>query len=624
MTVPLRERAARGFGLDGGRLSRPEEILRALEDVRESFGEEDLTIAVPYPVTDGVMAKVLSHDPKVSVIAHGPDETTAAQFPERVGHFVPDLGTWNLPGHCAHRILFLGEHGQVGVRMAREALRRGVTSLVFPKGRRDWLDRDLRWHLAAAAVVSAQRRLPTVALSRQRGAWSRFTLPNIAFLAPLLRRLTERRYNEAFEKGRAQLAHGILPKGAFAANRVLLVSASLGGGGAERQVANTAAGLAVRAAGHHVSVLCERLDAEGHDFFLPDLQAAGVAVHRVQDLVPEAREDDLRLVRQRLDPILQTVPYWIAEGILGYAAAFLTLRPEVVHAWQDETNIKAGFAAAVVGVPVLVLSTRSVAPTHFALYQPYMRGGYRLLADHPRVQMLNNSRAGATDYACWLGIERSRISVLHNGLLVDEFRRPPKEEVRRWAEDAGIRPAGPVVGTVLRFCEEKGPLLWVRVAALVAQARPDARFLMVGDGPLLGEARALAERLGISERLLTPGRVKRPALPLALMDVFLLVSRMEGLPNVLLEAQALGVPVVTTDAGGAGETIESGITGWAVRPQAPERLAERVIAVLDDSPWRANARERAPAFVRETFALERMLDETLATYASSRRRIDKA
>ena len=49
-----------------------------------------------------------------------------------------------------------------------------------------------------------------------------------------------------------------------------------------------------------------------------------------------------------------------------------------------------------------------------------------------------------------------------------------------------------------------------------------------------------------------------------------------------------------------------------------------MIAVLDDSPWRANARERAPAFVRETFALERMLDETLATYASSRRRIDKA
>jgi glycosyltransferase involved in cell wall biosynthesis len=98
------------------------------------------------------------------------------------------------------------------------------------------------------------------------------------------------------------------------------------------------------------------------------------------------------------------------------------------------------------------------------------------------------------------------------------------------------------------------------------------------------------------------------------MDVFLLTSRVEGMPNTVLEAQAVGVPVVAVDVGGVSEALAAGETGHAVAEDDPGKLADRVCAVLADRAWRAAVRSRGPAFVRERFGLRRMVAETLAAY----------
>ena len=99
----------------------------------------------------------------------------------------------------------------------------------------------------------------------------------------------------------------------------------------------------------------------------------------------------------------------------------------------------------------------------------------------------------------------------------------------------------------------KRPHLWLDVAERVAAAVPRSRFVIVGDGALRAELQARIDGSGLGDRITLAGR-QNPVEPwIAAMDTMLLASEVEGLPNVLLEAQALGVPVVTTDAGGSGE-----------------------------------------------------------------------
>jgi glycosyltransferase involved in cell wall biosynthesis len=106
----------------------------------------------------------------------------------------------------------------------------------------------------------------------------------------------------------------------------------------------------------------------------------------------------------------------------------------------------------------------------------------------------------------------------------------------------------------------------------------------------------------------------------SLFDVVLLTSAVEGLPNTLIEAQAAGRPVTTTDVGGASEAIIDGVTGILVRERSPQALAAAVLSILADPAWGLRASTEAPAFVARRFGLDRLIDETLAIYGVPPRR----
>jgi glycosyltransferase involved in cell wall biosynthesis len=123
-----------------------------------------------------------------------------------------------------------------------------------------------------------------------------------------------------------------------------------------------------------------------------------------------------------------------------------------------------------------------------------------------------------------------------------------------------------------------------------------------------------ARREGIADRVIFAGEMADPKPALAAMQVFLLASREEGLPNVVIEAQAQSVPVVTTRAGGAPEAIDPDKSGIVVDRADPAALATEVLRVLDNRAWAEAASTRARAFVAERFGEARMLDETLRQY----------
>jgi glycosyltransferase involved in cell wall biosynthesis len=308
------------------------------------------------------------------------------------------------------------------------------------------------------------------------------------------------------------------------------------------------------------------------------------------------------------------LPGGLRTDILSLYREFRTLRPEVVHAWLDWSNVRAGVAAVLAGVPRIILSGRNMNPSHFGLYQGYMDPAYKALLKHPSVILSNNSYAGAEDYARWLGLPGSRIPVVHNGVDFSSCEPPASERVRALRRSFGVGSDAPLIGGVFRLFPEKRPMLWLRAAACVLAVRPEARFLLFGDGILRDELERYARRPEFRGRVIFGGVTDDVLTSMAAFDVFLLTSSGEGIPNVVLEAQWMGTPVVACDAGGTREAIEHGETGWIVENPSPEAIASRVLRTLDNHEWRNQVHETGPAFVMKHFGLERMIDDTLALY----------
>jgi glycosyltransferase involved in cell wall biosynthesis len=265
-------------------------------------------------------------------------------------------------------------------------------------------------------------------------------------------------------------------------------------------------------------------------------------------------------------------------------------------------------------VPKIVISGRNLAPNNFNLYQPYMDAAYRTLAGMSQVHFVNNSRAGANNYADWIGIPRDRIHVIYNGLDSGNRRRLSELERAEARAKLGLNPECIVVGGMFRFDEEKRPLLWLEVAARVAAMSSQVRFILHGQGPLAEAMAGRIEALRLRSRVTMAGVTDDPFHAMSLMDVLLLTSRGEGLPNVVIEAQCVGTAVVCTNAGGAPEAVNPGKSGWIVDSDDPADLAHAVVNLISNPKALRMALEEGPTFVQCKFGAERMIVETVRAY----------
>ncbi|HXE16885.1 MAG TPA: tetratricopeptide repeat protein [Stellaceae bacterium] len=412
-----------------------------------------------------------------------------------------------------------------------------------------------------------------------------------------------------------RIAETDIPRYVPVERRVILATASLAPGGAERQLANLARDLNDPVHRLDIAVFCvSTATRTRRDFFLPLLADSSVDV-----VVPDRDAAARAFAEPAVAPyasIIRQFPRDMAGPIAFWLAEFARRRPQVVHAWQDSTNLIAVVAALLAGVPRIVLCTRSVRPDNpRRRLKRFMHDAYRAVLDHPSVVLSNNSRAGAADYAAWLGRDPASIEIVHNGIDFDMLERNADPiEARRIRDALNIPANASVLGSVFRMSEEKRPLLWVETAAALAKRDPRAHFIVCGDGPMRHDMAELAAASGLRDRLHLPGQ-QTPIAPWYLaMDAVLLTSRHEGLPNVLLEAQCLGRPVVAPDVGGMSDAVLHGVTGWIVPDADAATLAERVAFCLGNSDWAANAREKARAFVTENFSMAASLRRNMDVY----------
>ncbi|BCM83632.1 glycosyltransferase [Methylobacterium indicum] len=420
------------------------------------------------------------------------------------------------------------------------------------------------------------------------------------------------------------------PRRTRRAGRVMMVTGSLGAGGAERQFALTARELqgafargarigGVAVAGP-VEVVCRSLSARpGGDFFAPDLRAAGVPIHEFAVAPPEAGLAGVPALAG-LDGALRFLPEPMVEGATRLSGLLRAARPDVVQIWQDGSVYAAGLAAVLAGVPRIVLNVRSLPPVDRPeRFKPEYEVLYRALLAAPGVRLTANSHAAARRYADWLGVPARRIRVIYNGVDPLPEDGAPDDEALAARFRAATGESDFTLGTVMRLDENKRPLLWLEVAARLLRRAPRARFVIVGDGPLREACQARARQLGIAQRVLFVGRSHRVGFWLRQMEAFLLLSLVEGLPNVLVEAQGAGLPVITTDAGGAAETIRPATTGLLLPggPDLdPEAVAGAIASLRADPARRAAMGTAARLWARETFSVEAMLARTVRTFTA--------
>jgi glycosyltransferase involved in cell wall biosynthesis len=277
----------------------------------------------------------------------------------------------------------------------------------------------------------------------------------------------------------------------------------------------------------------------------------------------------------------------------------------IIHAHTSHAHSLAFLASIRTGVIRLV--TRRVDFTIFRnRFLPLNGIKYRFMADYYiaiskkiKAVMVKDGIAADRIFVVYSGIDLERFSGATGDYLIPEF---------------SLQPDGPVVINVAHLAEHKGQQFLVRAIPHVLKQIPSARFFIIGEGKLLGELQALSASLGITQALTFTGFRKDVGAFYQAADLFIMSSVQEGLGTAMIDALALGKPVVAANAGGIPEIIKDGDTGRLVEAANPQALAQGIIQMLTHKDQAQSMAQRGQAVVKEQFSIDAMVENNLAVY----------
>jgi glycosyltransferase involved in cell wall biosynthesis len=202
-------------------------------------------------------------------------------------------------------------------------------------------------------------------------------------------------------------------------------------------------------------------------------------------------------------------------------------------------------------------------------------------------------------------VPEAKIVVIKNAVGEEAFATP-QSEVRREMLGWFSQPPRWLIGAAGRFSPEKGFAVLVEAASLVIQQRPEAGFVLFGDGPLRGNLERMIAARNLQRKLILAGFRSNLSHFLPNLDLNVMSSFTEGLPVILLEAGAAGVPTVATSVGGIPEVLDDGHSGYIVPAGDAPALAQRIVALLDNEKLRQAMGQAARDRARSDFAFSAM------------------
>ncbi len=289
---------------------------------------------------------------------------------------------------------------------------------------------------------------------------------------------------------------------------------------------------------------------------------------------------------------------------------FKEVNPHMVHTHSWGTLVEGVLAAKWARVPIIIHGE------HGTFHKDFKRKWVQKIFFSLTDQILSVSALLADQLSRDLGIKRTRILPILNGVDVQKFA-PDAAKRKQYREQWGFGQNDVLIGTVGRPMKVKNHQLMIRALKRLREQGYPVHFAIVGDTPLRSlknELVALAQSLGVADRVHFLGFQSDVPGYLNMFDIFVLPSLSEGCSNVIQEAMATGLPIVASRVGGNPELVQDGETGLLFESNSVEALARALQTLLDD-PQKAQALgNRALQRAREAFSLEKMVENYEALY----------
>lgn len=300
----------------------------------------------------------------------------------------------------------------------------------------------------------------------------------------------------------------------------------------------------------------------------------------VHDNLSEAERAGVRLMT--VETLIRNVhPLQDARAFRTLRRIFLSERPQIVHTHTSKAGILGRWAAWLSRTPIIIHTP------HGHVFWGYFNRGVSLF-----YALLERLTACITDKIITLTEQEKKdhlaldiapedkFEVIHSGVDLDQFRA-----VHTHRKESKKAPGVPgddlIVGAVGRLTEIKGYRFLVEAAPKVLALLPNTSFLLLGDGEQLGDLKRSATALGVQDRFRFLGWQRNVPEIMSSFDIFVHPSLNEGMGKVIVEAMALGKPVVASSVGGILDLVHHGVNGLLIPPADPLALADAMLRLLE-------------------------------------------
>ncbi len=294
---------------------------------------------------------------------------------------------------------------------------------------------------------------------------------------------------------------------------------------------------------------------------------------------------------------------------------FRARKPDVVHTHSGKAGVLGRLAAARAGVPAIV---HTIHGPSFGDFQGALANAVFTAAERRAARVTTHFVTVANamrDQYLAAGIGRpAQYTRIFSGFPLAPFLAATNDPALR--ARLGLAPEDIVVGKIARLFELKGHADLFAAAPELVRRQPRLKFLLVGDGKWRSRFENLARALRLENHFVFTGLVPPAEIPAltGIMDVLVHLSRREGLARALPQALAAGKPVIAYDCDGAKEICREDETGFLIPPGDHEQLINRILLLAENPALRQRLGHHGQEFVRENFAVERMVDELHALY----------
>jgi glycosyltransferase involved in cell wall biosynthesis len=283
---------------------------------------------------------------------------------------------------------------------------------------------------------------------------------------------------------------------------------------------------------------------------------------------------------------------------------------DIIHTFFEKSEVMGWFTARLSGIPVWITSRRDLGFKRKRIYDKIFR-----LTSKDCKKCIANCNAVKERMIQQENLPPEKIEVIYNGLDLSEYQQILKTKPLR--EELGVVNSAPLVGLIANFnFEIKGHIYFLGAVKKILEKVPDAKFVLVGDGPLRPRYEEVARELNIKKDVYFLG--KRADVPTIIsnLDVSVLSSTNEGFSNVIMESMAAGKPVVATKVGGSKEMVSDGITGYLVPPADSQAMAGAIISLLQNPDKAIAMGSAGREVVKEKFTVETMVKKYEELYFS--------